>query len=97
VLDAELRHTVAREGVRRLTDCALRVRLGVGACQGAGCAAAAASLLGDALDWSAAQRSEELRAFVDERWRAVAPALAGDHLAAMELHRHAFLAARGWA
>jgi glycerol-3-phosphate dehydrogenase len=97
VLDAELRHVARREGVRRLTDCSLRVRLGVGACQGAGCAAAAAGILADALDWNAERRLAELRAFAEERWRAVAPALAGDHLAAMEIHRFAFLAARGFA
>jgi glycerol-3-phosphate dehydrogenase len=97
VLDAELRHAVAREGVRRLTDCALRVRLGVGACQGAGCAGNATAILADALDWSAARCAEETRAFVEERWRAVAPALGGSHLAAMEIHRHTFLAGRGFA
>ena len=96
VLDAELRHAAAREGVRRLTDCALRVRLGVGACQGAGCVGNAAAVLADALDWSAARCVEEVRAFVDERWRAVAPALGGSHLAAMEIHRHGFLAGRGF-
>ncbi|RIL05223.1 MAG: hypothetical protein DCC71_11120 [Proteobacteria bacterium] len=97
VLDAELRHVASREGLRRLLDCTLRVRLGVGACQGAACAAPAAGLLADALDWSAARRAEELRAFAEDRWRAVAPALAGSHLAAMEIHRHAFLGARGFA
>lgn len=96
VLDAELRHAVAREGVRRLTDCTLRVRLGVGACQGAGCAGAAAAVLADALDWTASRCVEELRAFVDERWRAIAPALGAAHLAAMEIHRHRFLAGRGF-
>jgi glycerol-3-phosphate dehydrogenase len=96
VLDAELRHVVANEGVRRLTDCALRVRLGVGACQGAGCVGDASAVLADALDWSAARCAEEVRAFVDERWRAVAPALGGSHLAAMEIHRHTFLGGRGF-
>ncbi len=96
VLDAELRHVVANEGVRRLTDCALRVRLGVGACQGAGCVGDAAAVLADALDWSAARCADEVRAFVDERWRAVAPALGGSHLAAMEIHRHTFLGGRGF-
>jgi glycerol-3-phosphate dehydrogenase len=97
VLDAELRHAARREGLRRLTDCTLRVRLGVGACQGAACAAAAAGLLADELDWTAERRAEELRAFAKERWRAIAPALAGSHLAALEIHRHAFLAGRGFA
>jgi glycerol-3-phosphate dehydrogenase len=97
VLDAELRHVARREGLRRLGDCTLRVRLGIGACQGAGCAAAAASVLADELDWSAERRAEELRHFLEERWRAVAPVVAGEHLAAAEIHRHAFLGARGFA
>jgi glycerol-3-phosphate dehydrogenase len=96
VLDAELRHVVANEGVRRLTDCALRVRLGIGGCQGAGCTGDAAAVLADALGWSAARCALEVRAFVDERWRAVAPALGGSHLAAMEIHRHTFLGGRGF-
>jgi len=96
VLDAELRHGVASEGVRRLTDCALRVRLGIGACQGSACVGNAAAVLADTLDWSASRCVEEVRAFVDERWRAVAPALGGAHLAAMEIHRHTFLGGRGF-
>ena len=54
-------------------------------------------VLADALDWSPARCVEELDAFVDERWRAVAPALGGSQLAAMEIHRHRFLAGRGFA
>jgi glycerol-3-phosphate dehydrogenase len=97
VVDAELRHAARREGLRKLGDCTLRVRLGVGACQGAGCAAEAADLLAAELDWSAERRSAELRAFCGDRWRAASPALAGSHLAAFEIHRHAFLAGRGFA
>jgi len=97
VLDAELLHAARREGLRRLSDCTLRVRLGVGSCQGAGCAGMAADLLADALDWSAERRAEELAAFAASRWHAVAPALGGAQLAALEIHRHLFLGARGFA
>jgi hypothetical protein len=97
VLDAELRHVARREEVRTLADCALRVRLGVGACQGSGCAATAAGLLADALDWQASRAASEVASFAAERWRAIAPALGGRHLAAMEIHRHVFLGARGFA
>lgn len=97
VLDAELCHVARREGVRRLGDCTLRVRLGVGACQGAGCAAEAADLLARELDWSAERRADELATFAADRWRAASPALAGSHLAAFEIHRHAFLGGRGFA
>ena len=96
VLEAELAHAARREGVRTLGDCAFRVRLGVGACQGAGCAGQAAGLLADALDWSAERSAAEVAAFAAERWRSAAPALGGRHLAAFEIHRHVFLAARGF-
>jgi glycerol-3-phosphate dehydrogenase len=97
VLDTELRHAANAEGLRTLADACLRVRLGVGACQGAGCGARAAATLADALDWSAERTGAELSAFVEERWRAVAPVVAGDHVAAVELQRAAFLGARGFA
>jgi glycerol-3-phosphate dehydrogenase len=87
VLDAELRHAARSEGVRRLTDCSLRLRLGVGACQGAGCAALAAGVLGDELGWSAERTVREVADFAASRWRAVAPALSGTQVAAMEIHR----------
>jgi glycerol-3-phosphate dehydrogenase len=96
VLDAELLHVAQRERVRTLADCMLRVRLGVGACQGAGCASMAAGLLGEALDWPAARCAAEVAAFAAERWRATAPTLGGRQLAAMEIHRYAHLGARGF-
>jgi len=96
VLDAELLHAARHERVRTLGDCALRVRLGVGACQGAACAGPAAGLLAEALDWSAERAAAEVAAFAAERWRAGMPVLAGRQLAAMEMHRHAHLAARGF-
>ncbi|MDJ0867519.1 MAG: glycerol-3-phosphate dehydrogenase/oxidase [Myxococcota bacterium] len=96
VLDAELAHVARREGVRTLGDCALRVRLGVGACQGAACAGEAAGILADALGWSAERTAREVAHFAAERWRAVAPALGSSQLAAMEIHRHVHLGARGF-
>ncbi len=88
VLDAELRHVARSEGLRRLTDCTLRVRLGVGACQGAGCAATAAGVLAEELGWDAARAVREVAELAAARWRAVAPVVAGAQVAAMELHRH---------
>src|SRR5690606_3732515 len=92
-----LLHAARAEGVRTLADCALRVRLGIGACQGAACAAPAAALLAEALDWSPERTDAEVAAFAAERWRAGIPILAGRQLAALEIHRHAHLAARGFA
>ena len=87
VLEQELRHVARAEGVRRLTDCTLRVRLGVGACQGAGCAASAAAVLGEELGWSPAQAIREATALAAARWHDVAPVLGGEQVAAMEVHR----------
>jgi glycerol-3-phosphate dehydrogenase len=97
VTDAELVHVALREGLRTLTDCSLRVRLGVGACQGASCAAAAAGVLAEALGWSAEQAAHELINFSAERWRVATPALAGAQIAALELHRASDVGARGLA
>jgi glycerol-3-phosphate dehydrogenase len=88
VLDAELRHVARCEGVRKLTDCTLRVRLGVGACQGAGCAASAAGVLAEELGWDAPRAMREVAELAAQRWRAVAPVLGGAQVAAMEIHRH---------
>jgi glycerol-3-phosphate dehydrogenase len=88
VLDAELRHVARAEGVRKLTDCTLRVRLGVGACQGAGCAASAAAVLAEELGWDAPRAMREVAELAAHRWRAVAPVLGGAQVAAMEIHRH---------
>jgi glycerol-3-phosphate dehydrogenase len=97
VLEAELRHAAAREGIRTLADCALRVRLGVGACQGAACAATAADVLGEVMGWSPARASGELAAFAADRWRRIGPALSGRQIAAMEVHRATTFGTRGFA
>jgi glycerol-3-phosphate dehydrogenase len=96
VTDAELAHVARHEGVRRLTDCTLRLRLGLGACQGAGCAGAAAEVLAEELGWDAERTAAEVAEFAAERWRAVAPALSGQQLAAMQIHRAVHRGARPW-
>jgi glycerol-3-phosphate dehydrogenase len=88
VLDAELRHVARHEGLRKLSDCTLRVRLGVGACQGAGCGAIAAGVLAEELGWDAARAVREVAELAAARWRAVSPVLSGAQVGAMELHRH---------
>ncbi len=87
VLDTELRHVARHEGVRKLSDCTLRVRLGVGACQGAACAAAAAAVLGEELGWEPDRAIREATELAAGRWRDVAPVLDGEQVAAMEIHR----------
>jgi glycerol-3-phosphate dehydrogenase len=90
VLEAELRHAARAEGLRKLTDCPLRMRLGNGACQGASCAGFAAQVLADELDWDGARAVREVAALAAARWHDVAPALAGAQVAQMELHRAVF-------
>ncbi len=97
VLDAELRHAARAEGLRRLSDCTLRLRLGVGACEGAGCAAGAAAVLAAALAWAAPRAVRELAEPASARWHDVAPTLSGTQVAAMEIHRVVFLGMRSLA
>ena len=90
VLEAELRYAARSEGLRKLADCPLRLRLGSGACQGASCAAFAAQVLADELDWDGARAVREVGELAAARWHDVAPALSGSQVAQMELHRAVF-------
>ena len=87
VLEAELRHAARSDGLRKLSDCPLRLRLGNGACQGASCAAFAAQVLADELDWEGARAVREVAELAAARWHDVAPALSGAQVAQMEIHR----------
>jgi glycerol-3-phosphate dehydrogenase len=90
VLEAELRFAAREEGLRKLADCPLRLRLGNGACQGASCAGFAAQVLADELDWDGARAVREVAELAAARWHDVAPALAGAQVAQMEIHRAVF-------
>ena len=95
VLEAELRHAARSEGLRKLSDCPLRMRLGNGACQGTSCAAFAAQVLADKLDWDGARTVREVAELAAARWHDVAPALSGAQVAQMELHRAVFFGMSG--
>lgn len=90
VLEAELRHAAKHEGLRKLADCPLRVRLGNGACQGASCAGFAAQVLADELGWDGARAVREVAELAAARWHDVAPVLSGQQVAQMEVHRAVF-------
>ena len=90
VLEAELRHAARSEGLRKLADCPLRLRLASGACQGASCAAFAAQVLADELSWDGARAVREVAELAAARWHDVAPVLAGQQVAQMEIHRAVF-------
>ncbi|MBI3073732.1 MAG: glycerol-3-phosphate dehydrogenase/oxidase [Deltaproteobacteria bacterium] len=88
VLEAEVRYGCRKEGVRTLPDLARHTRLGLGACQGARCAARAADVLEEegALV-GAPSSSAALREFFVWRWREMSAVLAGAQLAEAELWR----------
>jgi glycerol-3-phosphate dehydrogenase len=90
VLEAELRHAARSEGMRKLSDCPLRLRLGNGACQGASCAGFAAQVLADELGWDGARAVREVAELAAARWHDVAPVLAGQQVAQLEVHRAVF-------
>ncbi len=77
VLEPELRHAARAEGLRKLTDCPLRLRLASGTCQGTSCAAFAAQVLADELAWSGARAVREVAELAAARWHDVAPVLVG--------------------
>ena len=86
---AELRHAVRHEAVERMEDLYRRVRLSGGACLGMRCHRRAAEVMGEERGWNAARIDEEVRDFLDARWRDRPSVLRGAGLAQEELYRGA--------
>jgi glycerol-3-phosphate dehydrogenase len=84
VTPAEIRHAVETEGCRTLEDLFRHVHVGAGGCDGADCAAPAAHIMMQLLNWSAARTRTELAAFRDNRWINRRPVLRGTNLALEE-------------
>jgi glycerol-3-phosphate dehydrogenase len=84
---AEIRYAVEREGARTLEDLRRHVHLAAGSCDGSDCAAPAAHLMAELLDWSADRTRAELRDFLAARWVARRPVLTGVNLAHEEVNR----------
>jgi glycerol-3-phosphate dehydrogenase len=88
---AEALYCLREENVRRLTDLRRRCRVGMGPCQGARCAGAAAALFAKERDLSAAEAHQELLHFVGARFRGKRPVLDGEQMAEEELNRGNYL------
>lgn len=84
VTPAEIRYAVETEGCRTLEDLFRHVHVGAGGCDGADCAAPAAHIMMQLLNWSAARTRTELAGFRDNRWVNRRPVLRGTNLALEE-------------
>jgi glycerol-3-phosphate dehydrogenase len=89
VTRAELRHSIRHEQVERLEDLYRRVRITGGACQGMRCCWAAAQVMGGERGWSPARIGDEVREFLEARWRDRPVVLRGVSAAQEELYRGA--------
>jgi glycerol-3-phosphate dehydrogenase len=86
---AELRHSIRHEKVERLEDLFRRVRWSGGACMGMRCCWEAARVMGEERGWSPRRVEEEVRDFLDARWRDRPTVMSGAALAQEELARGA--------
>jgi glycerol-3-phosphate dehydrogenase len=75
ITESELVHATRNEQVRSLADAFRRVGLAAGPCAGAACVIRAAGVIGNELEWSAAQRVDAAREFVRGAWLGRAPIL----------------------
>src|SRR5690606_1944044 len=66
VTAAEIRHAVQDEGCRTLEDLRRHTHLGAGSCDGLDCAAPAAHLLAELLDWQPARTCAEYASFHED-------------------------------
>jgi glycerol-3-phosphate dehydrogenase len=87
VTGAEIRYAVRVEGCRTLEDLRRHAHIGAGGCDGSDCAAPAALLLADLLDWSVERTRAEVHEFFNHRWTGRRPVLYGATLAQEELMR----------
>jgi glycerol-3-phosphate dehydrogenase len=81
---AEIRYQVQVEHVRTLEDLFRHSHVGAGSCDGSDCAAPAAHILMDLLEWSPERMRRELAMFRDQRWINRRPVLRGVNLALEE-------------
>jgi glycerol-3-phosphate dehydrogenase len=90
---AEIRYMVGVEGCRTLEDLRRHAHVGNGACDGSDCAATAAQVMGELLDWTAGRMRAERDSFLQQRWIQRRPVLAGLNLAQEEVLRGVYVEA----
>jgi glycerol-3-phosphate dehydrogenase len=87
VTAAEIRYMVKTEGCLTLEDLHRHAHVGAGSCDGADCAAPAAHVMAELLEWSAQRTRDEIAAFLQRRWTQRRPVLTGANHAAEEVLR----------
>jgi glycerol-3-phosphate dehydrogenase len=83
--ESELAYAARHEQVRTLADAFRRVGVAAGPCAGAACVMRAAEIVGRQLGWSATQRFDAVREFVQGAWLGRAPVLGQSGWAQEEL------------
>lgn len=76
----EVKYALNELDVNNLVDLRRRTRVGMGTCQGELCACRAAGLMGGMHKYCTKRAKEDLSAFLNERWKGMAPIAWGDTL-----------------
>ena len=69
----EVEYALNELDVNNLVDLRRRTRVGMGTCQGELCACRAAGLMAEAGKYCVRRAKEDLTAFLNERWKGMAP------------------------
>ncbi|MFA6033354.1 MAG: glycerol-3-phosphate dehydrogenase/oxidase [Myxococcota bacterium] len=85
VTEAELRHCIRNEWVRRLSDLRRRTRLATGPCQGTRCALRAAAVMADELKLNSAEMYAQAFTLLEDRWEGIRPVLTGAQMQQEEM------------
>ena len=89
---AEIEYVAADPASQNLTDVRLRTRLGMGTCQGTYCSLRTIGALTECKTPFAMSPADNLRDFLQERWKGLRPALWGLQAREMELGRAVYAA-----
>ena len=76
----EVEYALNELDVNNLVDLRRRTRVGMGTCQGELCACRAAGRMAEAGKYCVRRAKEDLTAFLNERWKGMAPVAWGDTL-----------------
>ena len=76
----EVEYAINALEVNNLVDLRRRTRVGMGTCQGELCACRAAGLMAEMGRYCTSRAKQDLAAFINERWRGMAPVAWGDTL-----------------